>query len=201
MYFSKGNMQKNPTVETIETERLNLSEVDAAIHAAFIFELLNTPGWLAFIGERNIKSLEDASNYIQKIQESPIVNYWVASLKEIGTPIAIVSYVKRDYLKHWDIGFAILPQYASQGYAYEAAKRILKEVLKNPFSNYIVATVMQENTPSIKLLEKLGLTFQEEIERDGKLLCLYGEHIDKLATNDVYLFSAKRYPKPTKGSS
>ncbi|MFC6102031.1 GNAT family N-acetyltransferase [Olivibacter domesticus] len=173
-------MQENPNAETIETKRLNLSEVNFT-HAAFIFELLNTPGWLAFIGERNIKSLEDAGNYIQKIQESTIVNYWVASLKEGGAPIGIITYIKRDYLEHWDIGFAFLPAYGKLGYAYEAAKRILKEVLKNPFSNYIVATVIQENTLSIKLLEKLGLTFQEEIERDGKLLCLYGKHIDKLA--------------------
>jgi len=172
-------MQENPNVEAIETERLNLAEVNFT-HTSFIFELLNTPGWLAFIGERNVKSLEDASNYIQKIQESTIINYWVVSLKETGTALGIVSYVKRDYLEHWDIGFAFLPQYAKQGYAYEAAKRILKEVLKNPFSNYIVATVVKENIHSIKLLEKLGLTFQEEIERDGKLLLLYGEHVDQL---------------------
>lgn len=172
-------MQENPNVEAIETERLNLAEVNFT-HTSFIFELLNTPGWLAFIGERNVKSLEDASNYIQKIQESTIINYWVVSLKETGTALGIVSYVKRDYLEHWDIGFAFLPQYAKQGYAYEATKRILKEVLKNPFSNYIVATVVKENIHSIKLLEKLGLTFQEEIERDGKLLLLYGEHVDQL---------------------
>lgn len=173
-------MQENPNVEAIETERLNLAEVDFT-HTSFIFELLNTPGWLAFIGDRNIKSLEDAGNYIQKIQDSAVINYWVASLKETGTAIGTVTYVKRDYLEHWDIGFAFLPHYAKQGYAYEAAKRILKEVLKNPFSSHIVATVMKENVHSIKLLEKLGLTFQQEIEHDGKLLCLYGEHIDKLA--------------------
>jgi len=172
-------MQENPNVEAIETERLNLAEVDF-IHTSFIFELLNTPGWLAFIGDRNIKSLEDAGNYVQKIQDSAVINYWVASLKETRTTIGIVTYVKRDYLAHWDIGFAFLPQYAKQGYAYEAAKRILAEVLKNPFSNYIVATVVKENIHSIKLLEKLGLTFQEEIDRDGQSLLLYGEHVDKL---------------------
>jgi RimJ/RimL family protein N-acetyltransferase len=172
-------MQENSNVETIETERLTLAEVDFT-HTSFIFELLNTPGWLAFIGDRNIQSLEDASNYVQKIQDSEVINYWVASLKETGTPVGIVTYVKRDYLEHWDIGFAFLPQYAKQGYAYEAAKRILKEVLKNPFSNRIVATVLKENIRSIKLLEKLGLTFQEEIHVDEKALLLYGESIDEL---------------------
>lgn len=175
-------MQKNPNVETIETERLNLTEVDL-IHTSFIFELLNTPGWLAFIGDRNVKSLEDARNYIKKIQDSAVINYWVTSLKETSTAIGVVTYVKRDYLEHWDIGFAFLPQYAKQGYAYEAAKRILKEVLKNPFSNRVVATVLKENIHSIKLLEKLGLTFQEEIQVEEKILLLYGESINKLKIN------------------
>src|SRR5215218_4924840 len=94
---------------TITTERLVLETLRASDHG-FILELVNTEGWLQFIGDRNIHSKDDAIRYIQKIDEAQNFTYWVVRTKETGAPpMGIVSFLKRDYLEHFDLGFAFLP--------------------------------------------------------------------------------------------
>ncbi len=159
----------------METSRLVLSPLSET-DAAFIFELLNTPLWIKFIGERNIKTMEDASAYIQKIIENPRVDYWTVKLKNEQTAIGVVTFMKRDYLEHYDIGFAFLPGYSKQGYAYEASKRLLDEAEAD--HTKIVATVLKENHNSIQLLEKLGLQFDKEIVVNNEPLLLYSTTID-----------------------
>ena len=94
----------------ISTERLSL-DLLAPADAEFMQELLNTKGWLQFIGDRNIHSKEDAIKYINKINTTPNFYYWTVRLTDTHEPIGIISFIKRDYLEHFDIGFAFLPQY------------------------------------------------------------------------------------------
>lgn len=154
----------------METSRLILSALTLN-DTSFIFELLNTPLWINFIGDRNIKTEDDAAAYIQKIVDSPTTNYWVVKLKQQSTAVGIVTFMKRDYLDYYDIGYAFLPQFAKQGYAYEATKKLLDEM--KPRHKRIVATVLKENESSIKLLQKLGMNFEREMEINNEFLQLY----------------------------
>ena len=157
---------------SLETERLLLSPLSFD-NAEFIYELLNTPGWIEFIGDRNIKSIEDAQKYILKILDDSNLTYWVVNLKESLTTIGIVTFIKRNYLEHCDIGFAFLPQYEKNGYAFEATAAVLKELNKNSSYSNILATTIPENKNSIRLLEKLGLKYQKEITVEKEKLLIY----------------------------
>lgn len=166
------------------TQRLLLHQLSLQ-DSEFIMELLNTPGWIQFIGDRNITSKEKAAEYIEKIMANPNVTYWVARIKENQTPIGLVTLIKRDYLEHHDIGFAFLPQYNGKGYALEASAEVLSALTKDPAHTHIVAITLKENTSSISLLEKMGLRFDKEVVDNGETLLLYSACVDKLVIDKL----------------
>lgn len=139
----------------------------------FIISIVNSKGWIEFIGDRNIHSKEDALAYINKILNSQNLYYWVVKLKDENIPIGIISFMKRDYLENFDIGFAFLPEYTGWGYAYEATKEILSMAAATQQYNPILATTVPGNVSSIKLLTKLGLHFKKELDADNKKLHIY----------------------------
>jgi [ribosomal protein S5]-alanine N-acetyltransferase len=151
--------------QRINTERLLLDKLSLS-NTPFIYELVNTAGWIKYIGDRNVRSISDAQNYVQKIIDNPNIAYWVVNLKGSTSPIGIVTLIKRDYLEYSDIGFAFLPQYTKNGYAHEATGAVLAEITHNQQHECILAITTKENTDSIRLLEKLGLNFDKEIERE-----------------------------------
>lgn len=155
-----------------KTERLLLRPLTST-DTQFILELLNTPGWIKFIGDRNIRNLDDADQYIQKILSNPAVNYRVVTLQDDGTAIGIISFIKREYLDNHDIGFAFLPAYAGKGYAFEAANTVLTDLLKSQEHKTLLATTLTDNHASIQLLKKLGFVFSKEIMNEDDLLQLY----------------------------
>jgi ribosomal-protein-alanine N-acetyltransferase len=161
------------------THRLFLNEINLN-DAEFISELVNTPEWIKFIGDRNIKSIAEANEYIQKIISNPNTNFWVVRIQDQQIPIGVISFIKRDYLDHYDIGFAFLAKYTKKGYAYEAAIAVLNDAIKNSNHEHILATTIKENNNSIQLLEKLGLRFYKEIENENELLLVYSVAADKL---------------------
>ncbi|KAA5533419.1 GNAT family N-acetyltransferase [Taibaiella lutea] len=161
----------------LNTSRLSLQTLTAE-DAAFILELVNTPGWLQFIGDRNVKDESNALAYIQKILDNPNVTYWVVKSNVNKTSIGIITFMKRNYLEHHDIGFAFLPQYNGQGFAFEAAEIVLNYVLEK--HHCILATTLQENRSSIRLLERLGFTFKKMIQRDEEQLMVYKTQKKKL---------------------
>jgi RimJ/RimL family protein N-acetyltransferase len=132
-----------------KTERLFLRELTAADNA-FIFE---------FIGDRNIKTSEDADKYIQKIIANADVNYRVVILQKNDTAIGLVTCIKRNYLNHSDIGFAFLPVYNKQGYAFEATREVLNDLLKSGQHTTVLATTIPDNSfMSLLLIKKNYLT-------------------------------------------
>ena len=151
----------------------------------FILELVNTDGWIKFIGNRNVTSQVEATAYIQKIIDNPHTTYWVVKLKDNQTSIGIITFIKRDYLEHHDIGFAFLPSFANNGYAYEATNTVLKNALHFYNLSHILATTVPENIRSIKLLKKIGLCFNKEIEVSKEKLHVYGASTDKLSINEI----------------
>lgn len=150
----------------LETERLVLREFMLS-DADFIIQLLNTKTWIKYIGDRNIKSIAAAENYllngaIKSYKENGFGLYMV-ELKISKTPIGMCGIIKRDSLEFPDIGFALLPNYEGKGYAFEMAKAMLvyaKETLMLPD---ILAITLPSNKSSIKLLEKIGLKFKRLI--------------------------------------
>ena len=156
----------------ISTSRLRLRGLSEA-DAAFIFELVNSPGWLRYIGDRQVVDLERASAYISKILGSSHVLYIAVETIENGVPIGIITLIKREYLEHRDIGFAFLPEFEGCGYAVEAAQAVLNQVVKMESDSRVLATTLPENIRSIKLLERLGLQFEKSIHVGGEELSVF----------------------------
>ncbi|SRX55646.1 GNAT family N-acetyltransferase [Aequorivita sp. CIP111184] len=160
-----------------QTERLELREYTLK-DAPFIFELMNSEGWLKNIGDRNINSIEDAENYMLKNYISSYEKHgfgpYLVSIKEDGTTIGSAGLYKRENLNFPDVGFAFLAEFGKKGYAFEAAKAVLQFAAENLKIQTIVGIVLPENISSIKLLKKLGLmeigTYKYE---DGEELLLF----------------------------
>ncbi|MBO0938328.1 GNAT family N-acetyltransferase [Fibrella sp. HMF5335] len=152
----------------VQTARLFIAPLTVD-DSEFMRELVNTKGWLDFVGNRHVYSSEDARNFCQDIINSPTRHYSVVFNNESNLPIGIISYVKRDYLDHHDIGFAFLPAYMGLGYAYEATRAVLLQLGQQP----LLATTVPDNVNSMKLLAKLGFKFDKEISRGGDKLVVF----------------------------
>ncbi|NDK57077.1 GNAT family N-acetyltransferase [Pontibacter fetidus] len=146
----------------LETERLRLREFTLA-DADFIVALLNSPGWLQYIGDRNVRTIEQATAYLQNnILKSYEVNgygSWLVERKDDGQAIGSCGIINREALDTPDIGFAFLPEYNGFGYAYECAAATMayaKEQLNIPKMG---AIVLPSNDRSVKLLKKIGLQY------------------------------------------
>lgn len=162
----------------IKTQRLILKPLHLN-DGEFILELLSTEGWIKFIGNRNIASQNDAVAYIQKILDNKNIFYWMVRLKDTREKIGLVTFIKRDYLSHHDIGFAFLPGFQKMGYVYEATMAVLDKLISELKLSHILATTVPGNIKSIKLLQKIGLIFEEEIEVEKEKLHVYGMSIDE----------------------
>lgn len=165
---------------TFHTKRLIVKPLADKDHA-FILELLNTEGWIKFIGNRNVNSKSDALAYIQKINENPNTHYYIVSHKETLTTVGLVTLIQRDYLKNPDVGFAFLPQYMHQGFAFESASRLIDELTKHALIEKLSAVTFPNNTASIKLLRKLGFNYEKTIENEGMTLNIY----NKILATDI----------------
>jgi RimJ/RimL family protein N-acetyltransferase len=133
--------------------------------AVFMLRLLNEPSWLQYIGDRGVRTLDDAHAYILN---GPVDMYarlgfgfYVVELKEGGTPIGICGLAKRDHLDAVDIGYALLPEHWAQGYAYEAAAAVLEYGLNVLGLKRIIAITSPDNDRSGRLLEKLGFRYEQ----------------------------------------
>ncbi len=165
-------------MNVLETNRLALRQL-AIEDAGFILELVNEPAWLRFIGDRGVRTLEDARAYILK---GPIDSYrrfgfglYLTELKADRIPIGICGLVKRDSLPDVDIGFAFLPKFWGQGYAQESASAVLAFAQNTLGLKRLVAVTNPDNQRSIRVLEKLGLRFEKivRLSEDGPELKLF----------------------------
>ncbi len=161
-----------------ETERLIL-RATSEIDADFILELLNSPKWLANIGDRKVRTKEDAIKYIhERIMPDQIkIGYsnFTVIKKEGEIKIGSCGLYNREGIDGVDIGFAFLPQYERKGYAFESAEKIKNVGLDIFGIKKISAITLPSNQSSRKLLEKLGLTFEKmiRIPNDEEELMLY----------------------------
>jgi [ribosomal protein S5]-alanine N-acetyltransferase len=153
-----------------ETERLIICQLTVD-DAPFVFTLLNTPTWIQFIGDRGIRNIDEARNYLLN---GPIASYkrlgfglFLVKLKAGDTPIGMSGLIKRDGLQHVDIGFALHPDYTGKGYAFESSSAVMKyarEILK---LTTIDAITSEDNVHSIALLKKIGLAYKKMVTLPG----------------------------------
>ncbi len=153
-----------------ETDRLILRRISLD-DAEFIFELLNEPAWLRFIGDRDIRTVDESRDYIEKRMLESFARLgfgaYVAVSKEMEVPLGICSLVKRDALEHIDLGFAFLQRHWGQGYAFEASSALLAHASRELGHHHLCAIVSPDNQASIRLLEKLKFSFKERIILEG----------------------------------
>jgi RimJ/RimL family protein N-acetyltransferase len=160
------------TQTEIQTPRLILSPLTVD-DKKFIRELVNTEGWLQFIGDRYVHSEEDAISYIENILSQTNIQYWVVREKQSNISAGIITFIKRDYLEHHDIGFAFLPQFFQRGWAFEATKAVLDLLKTEDNFSIILAVTKQGNLRSIKLLEKLGFAESESTTVNNETVQVY----------------------------
>ena len=157
-------------MKTYETERLILKPTDLE-DLDFLLEILNTPKYYKFIGDRKVRTLEDAENYFNQrifpqFEKLGFGNYTVM-LKSDGTKIGFCGVYVRPNLETPDIGFAFFEAYEGKGYAYESSN-FIKNMVKTDFGiKKLGGITVEYNHSSRKLLEKLGLKFQKKFFMEG----------------------------------
>jgi [ribosomal protein S5]-alanine N-acetyltransferase len=151
----------------LETERLVLRRLQLS-DAEFIFRLVNEPSWLHFIGDKNVHNLDDARRYLR---EGPLDMYerhgfglFCVVIKSSGAPAGTCGLLKRDTLPDVDVGYALLPEFWGQGYAYEATSAVLAYGNRTLGLQRILAITTPSNDSSIRLLGKVGMQFERVME-------------------------------------
>jgi [ribosomal protein S5]-alanine N-acetyltransferase len=162
---------------SIITDRLLISHLSEEDNK-FILELVNTREWIEHIGNRNIRSSTDAIAYTRSVMDNARKMYWVVRLANDSTPIGIVAFVKRDFLMHYDVGFAFLPRYTGKGYAYESAKAVMEVEMDSRRHSQILGITNSHNIKAIRLLKRLGLEYVRNVEVGSKTMQLYRCLID-----------------------
>ena len=152
--------------QVLDSDRLVLRRLTLD-DAAFAFTLVNDPSFIRFIGDKGVRTIEDAQQYLR---EGPLASYerhgfglWLVSLKVEGTPIGICGLLKRETLPDVDVGYALLPAFWSRGYAAEAASACVEYGRARLGLARIVAITQADNVASIRVLEKLGLRFERTV--------------------------------------
>ena len=160
----------------LETERLRLREFTLD-DSQFIIALMNSPGWLRFIGDRDVRTIEQAEQYLEN---GPLRSYRqngfglsMVELKEYAVPLGMCGMLQRATLDTPDIGFAFLPEHSGKGYAFEIASAVMTHAKNNLGLSRISAITVSENDRSISLLEKLGMMYRGKFSflgSEGELL-------------------------------
>jgi len=160
----------------LTTQRLNIKPITKN-DALFILKLVNSEGWIKNIGDRNIKNIEKAKDYIESILNNNEYYYLVFEEKTTLRAIGIITFLKKPNNEYPDLGFAILPEYEKMGYAFEAANIYLNELIKQKVSDKILGITIPSNVKSIRLLQRLGFTFVKTEIQAEETLSIYSLNI------------------------
>ena len=157
--------------ETLESKRLIQRKLTKS-DASYILSLMNDPDYHRFIGDRGLRSVADAENYLE---EKYIQNYrtsgfafYLVLLKETNEPIGICGLIKRDSLETIDLGFAFSNKHRKKGYAIESCYEWLQEAKKLGF-NHVLAIASKDNVNCIRLLKKLNFFYERDFQLPGEI--------------------------------
>lgn len=168
------------TVKILETERLILREIVES-DSEFILDLLNQPSFIKHIGDRNVRTVDDAKDFIENRYRASYAEHgfglYTVELKKNNVPIGICGFVRRDTLPEADIGFAFLPQFERKGYALESATAVMEYGRETLKLKRVLAITSIDNESSGRLLEKLGFEFEGLIKSGDEQLKLFSTDI------------------------
>lgn len=157
-------------MKVLETERQVLRWFEPG-DAAFILELANDPDWLRFIGDKKVRTLDDARAYIEKGPVAMYARYglglYLVELKDGAVPIGMCGLIRREGLADVDIGFAFLPAFRGKGHAFESAQATMEYGRRVLGLARIVAITSPDNEESSRLLEKIGMRFESTVRMPG----------------------------------
>jgi RimJ/RimL family protein N-acetyltransferase len=165
-------------MHVLDTERLTLRRLSVD-DAPFMLDLLNEPSFLRFIGDRGVRTLDDARRYLMT---GPLASYdqfgfglYLVSITATQAPIGMCGLLKRPTLNDVDLGFAMRPAHWGQGYAFEAARAVMDHETHVHGLSRIVAITNPDNHSSIRVLTKLGMTFERlvQLSPEGSELKLF----------------------------
>ena len=164
-------------VTIVQTERLVLRELDPDTDARFVFELLNTPKFIKYIGDRGVRSVDEArefidSRYRQSYRDHGYGLYTVL-IRDTEVPVGICGFVRRDTLPGPDLGFAFLPEHEQKGYGFESAAAMMEHGRKVHGFGEVFAITTQDNDASAHLLTKLGFRFDKLFQSGPETLRLF----------------------------
>ncbi len=158
-------------VTVLETPRLSLRRFTLE-DGPFVIEMVNDPAWIEHIGDRGVRTLDDARAYIRDrtlaMYDRMGFGMYVVTLKGDGTIVGTCGLVKRDSLEDVDVGFAFLPAWRGQGFATESAAAVLAYGVRSLGLERIVAIVSAANHRSIRVLERIGMRFERMIKLPGE---------------------------------
>jgi RimJ/RimL family protein N-acetyltransferase len=174
----------------LETARLVLRRFDFD-DAPFVVALLNEPSFIQNIGDRGVRTIEDAHRYLR---DGPMGMYqrfgfglWHASRKSDGAAVGMCGLLRRDNLPDADIGYAYLPAYWGGGLAFEAAAATLQHAVRKFGLRRVIGVVSAGNVGSIRVLEKLGMRFERmySMHPGEPDVRLYGVNLDQATLSDA----------------
>jgi len=166
---------------SLQTQRLLLRQF-AVDDAEFILTLLNEPSFLRYIGDKKVRNLDDARQYILN---GPVASYerngfglYLVELRDSQTPIGMCGLLKREELADPDIGFALLSDFWNKGFAFEASTVVLNDARERLKLQRILAITSLDNDASINLLQQLGFTFEglRKLAADREPVKLFALH-------------------------
>lgn len=167
-------------MKILETERLMLRHVTND-DAEFVLDLLNQPSFKKFIGDRGVRTIEQAREYIKtrftRSYQDNGFGLYLVELKQGSVPTGLCGFVKRAELADPDVGFALLPQYEKAGYAFESAAAVMQYGKETLHFTRVLAITTLDNESSGRLLGKIGLVFEREIEMGDEVLRLFSSEL------------------------
>lgn len=167
----------------LKTTRLTLRQLQLS-DAAFVLRLYNDPSFLQHIGDKAVRSIEDA---VANLQQGAMKSYsqygygmWLVENNQ-AQAIGLCGLIKRDYLTETDIGYAYLPEFFGKGYAFEAAAAVVAYAAEHTSLNTLVAIVSPDNQASKSLLVKLGFVpdGQVVVPDKNEMVDFYRIQLDK----------------------
>ncbi|MEW6991026.1 GNAT family N-acetyltransferase [Colwelliaceae bacterium 6441] len=169
-------------MEILETERLTLRLLEEK-DQGMILTLLNEPGFIKNIGDKQVRDLQGALDYInhgpRAMQQSLGYSLYCCELKNTGEAIGLSGLIKRDGIEHPEVGFAFLEKYCRMGFGFESSSKVIQYAQDFLQLNVLQALCNTENIGSNSLLIKLGFTLQKEMTLDDnpQLIHLYEQSL------------------------
>ena len=148
----------------LETERLILRE-HVLSDAQFFFTLNSNFNIVKYTGDSSFKTIEEAEKIVQYVMNQYKENgygRWLVAEKETGNPIGWCGLKFHTDTKETDIGYRLLESAWGKGYATESAKACIKYGFNHFNLNRIIGDAMKENTSSINVFKKLGMTYLKD---------------------------------------